>query len=254
MNKLFDWRTKKKLTFFLGSVFVIVLVVGAIVFYLWPKASCTDGRQNQDESGVDCGGPCTPCVVNPKDPITLWTRVFEIEDGLYEVAALIENPNISYGLSLLKYTFKIYDVNNILIGVKEGQTFLNPNDKFLVFETGINTKERDAVRVFVELESISDWKYIEEEKSSMVVSEKSFSRTPFPTLSARLFNQAIFSVEDIYAVAVLYDEDRNAIGASATKVDIINAESSYDISFTWPPNVDLNPYSSIVFTRIDQTK
>jgi len=29
-----------------------------------PTASCTDGIQNQDETGVDCGGSCPPCVYN----------------------------------------------------------------------------------------------------------------------------------------------------------------------------------------------
>jgi len=29
-----------------------------------PVATCTDGIQNQDETGVDCGGSCTPCSTN----------------------------------------------------------------------------------------------------------------------------------------------------------------------------------------------
>lgn len=30
--------------------------------YVGPAATCTDGTQNQGESDVDCGGPCTPCT------------------------------------------------------------------------------------------------------------------------------------------------------------------------------------------------
>src|SRR6266496_2512902 len=26
-----------------------------------PGQTCTDGIQNQGETGVDCGGPCSPC-------------------------------------------------------------------------------------------------------------------------------------------------------------------------------------------------
>lgn len=29
------------------------------------KPTCSDGIQNQDETGVDCGGPCTPCIEIP---------------------------------------------------------------------------------------------------------------------------------------------------------------------------------------------
>ena len=30
----------------------------------WPSATnltCNDGVQNQNETGIDCGGPCDPC-------------------------------------------------------------------------------------------------------------------------------------------------------------------------------------------------
>ena len=27
----------------------------------WPLMKCSDGIKNQDESGIDCGGPCKPC-------------------------------------------------------------------------------------------------------------------------------------------------------------------------------------------------
>jgi hypothetical protein len=32
-----------------------------------PAPNCNDGLQNQGESGVDCGGPCTPCSETPGD-------------------------------------------------------------------------------------------------------------------------------------------------------------------------------------------
>ena len=27
----------------------------------WPQIKCSDGIKGQDETGVDCGGPCKPC-------------------------------------------------------------------------------------------------------------------------------------------------------------------------------------------------
>ena len=27
----------------------------------WPLMKCSDGIKNQEETGVDCGGPCKPC-------------------------------------------------------------------------------------------------------------------------------------------------------------------------------------------------
>ncbi|OFY66828.1 MAG: hypothetical protein A3H98_10945 [Bacteroidetes bacterium RIFCSPLOWO2_02_FULL_36_8] len=35
-----------------------------------PASKCSDGIQNQGETGVDCGGPCSPCFI----PQNIWTQ------------------------------------------------------------------------------------------------------------------------------------------------------------------------------------
>ncbi|MBU4266647.1 MAG: hypothetical protein L6243_05295, partial [Candidatus Altiarchaeales archaeon] len=35
-----------------------------------PCMSCSDGRQNQGETGIDCGGPCSPCLTTTTEPTT----------------------------------------------------------------------------------------------------------------------------------------------------------------------------------------
>lgn len=251
---IINWRARKQITFFLGAVFFVSLVVGGIIYFNQPEETCFDNKKNQDEEGIDCGGVCTTCVVNPKEVVTLWTRVFKVNEGVYEASALIKNPNLFYGLGLLKYTFKIYDTANILVAVREGQTFVNPQDEFLIFEGGINTGERQVAKVFVELEPLMDWQYIEEEKPALVVSEKSFSNTPFSTMSARLFNESLFAIEDIFATVVLYDQNENAIAVSATKIDSIPGKSSRNAIFTWGRPLDVLPSSSKIFTRINLLK
>ncbi len=51
----------KKFYYFL---FITFLTSGLLFYMSCTKKdveSCTDGIQNQDETGVDCGGPCTAC-------------------------------------------------------------------------------------------------------------------------------------------------------------------------------------------------
>ncbi|MFC1756694.1 hypothetical protein ACFLZC_00835 [Patescibacteria group bacterium] len=254
MIKILNWRTKKQLSIILGALFVVAFAVILIIFSLISNPNCSDEKQNQEEEGVDCGGSCTPCVVDPKEIITLWTRVFRASSNTYDVAALIENPNLFYGLPLLKYTFKIYDAENVLLAIKEGQTFLNPRDKFVIFSSNINTDQREAVRAFVEIEKLSSWAYTEGEKSSIVVSEKNFSNFPSPFLRARLLNQSLFPVNNVLVTVVLYDESENAVAISSTKIDRISAESNKDVTFTWPNSFLIEPTSSKVFTRVDLVK
>ncbi len=45
-------------------------------------SSCNDGRQNGDETGVDCGGSCPPCDISPECPIRLSSSMVFDEQGV----------------------------------------------------------------------------------------------------------------------------------------------------------------------------
>ena len=65
-----------------------------VFFYYYQPATCRDGKQNQEEDGVDCGGPCSLiCDAQSATPIVSWVRFFKIQDGFYNVASFVENPN-----------------------------------------------------------------------------------------------------------------------------------------------------------------
>jgi len=248
---ILSWRARKKLIIFFV---VFVIAVGSIALFIYfrlPEPTCFDDRKNQGEEAVDCGGPCDPCVINSRQILTHWTRAFETSEGVYEVAALLENPNLYYGIPSLKYTFRLYDSNNILVALKEEQTFLNPRDRFVVFVSEINTGKKKVVRAIVDVEPLSDWVYLKQEKTPLVVSEKNFSNTPFPTLSVKMINQSLFPARNIGASGVLYDKNGNALGVSSTKIDYIAEESEKTFVFTWAQPFEVGVASSEVLVRIN---
>jgi len=250
---IITWRAQRKLAVLTVIFGTLAIIIGIYILFNLPEPSCFDGKLNQDEEDVDCGGVCEPCISNPKEIVVLWNRVFEMEEGVYEAGALVENPNLFYGMPVLKYTFKLFDANNILVSVKEGHTFLNPREKFIILTPPVNTGQRRPVRVSVELEPVVEWEYIKETEISLVVSEKRFFNLPFPTLEAQLFNESLFPVEDVYTAAVLYDENSNAIAVSSGLVDYIEPETRKKITFTWRVPFPEVPFSSEIFTRKDLT-
>ena len=247
------WTVKKQLAY----LSVLTLVIIGALFFVWlsaTKPTCFDNKQNQGEENVDCGGPCEACLGEIKNLIVVWSKEFQLKNGEYETAALIKNPNLFLGISSLKYKFTIYDANNILIAAREGDTFINPGEQYVVFESGIDTGERVPKSAFIELEENPRWKRIEKEIPQIVVSRKDFFNEPYPRLAAEISNKSIFPVSDISAVAVLYDDEGNAKAVSSTKISLIEGDSSRQVVFTWNQPFLEEYISSDIFLRINLTR
>ena len=243
------WRFKKQSFYFVLAAAVVALAVYLIYLGVKPVPSCFDAKKNQNEEGVDCGGICQrACSFNVEPLNILWTRPFEVRPGSYDVAAFVSNPNTLLGVSSLVYRFKIYDADNILVAIKEGQTFVNPGENFVVFESNVAVGQRRPQRATIEFES-AVWNRVEKSVPFLKADKKEFANAPFPRLSAEIQNKSIFDVGDIYAASVLFDENGNALGVSQIKIDGLKAEGAKTISFTWPVPFEKEPASSQIFLR-----
>src|SRR3990167_7474792 len=101
---------------------LIFLAVAAAAYTIWfaiPSSTCFDSRQNSEETGVDCGGSCQPCLANLSEPVVLWARFFKLTDGLYDGAALVENIHATAAAGRVLYRMKLYDAKNVLIALRE---------------------------------------------------------------------------------------------------------------------------------------
>ncbi len=252
---MIPWTIKKQLIYLLVLLFIIFAVVIFIIFKV-TSPTCFDGRRNQGEEGIDCGGPCAKqCLGEIKEMIVLWTKFFEISKGKYDVLALVENPNLFLAQPSVKYQFKLYDKNNVLVAIKEGETFINSVEAFPVFETNIDAGSRIPSRAFIEFEKNLNWEIVKKEKPQLIVSKKQFFNSPpFPRLNATIDNKSVAAVDNIYAVAILYDKNKNATAVSATKIDIIQGGASQEIVFTWPQPFPEEPSLIEIFLRTDLSK
>ncbi len=230
-----DWSTKRQISFIIG-VFVILSAIGGLIYSLkfYQAPTCTDKKQNQNEEGVDCGGRCSViCSSQIIKPSILWSRAFEGGRGSYNAVAYIENPNIGLGVKEAIYSFKLYDENNLYITERQGTTYIRPGEQFAVFEPRIPTGERKAKRAFFEFIYYSDWIKINEHKTDISVSNKTPEIGANPRVVASLKNNNNTDVQNVDVVAIIYDNEDNAIAASASALDILRADSSSNVVFTW---------------------
>jgi len=252
-----SWASRRKFLYSLFVLAVLSALVAIPVYTLFDKApTCTDGKQNGDEAGTDCGGSCDAlCPFQTSDLIVHWSRSFKVADGVYDAVAYVENINASAGIENIIYKFKLYDENNILIEEKLGKVYVDQSEQFAVFEGGIRTGERIPKRTFFEFKPDPEWKRLELSSDETVhISVRNQNITDVgtqPRLKALLVNDQPFPAENIDVVAVLYDIEDNAIAVSATHVDRIDKNGTRQITFTWQEPFMVNPVRINIIPRVN---
>jgi hypothetical protein len=249
-----DWGTRRKIMI-IGTVFAVALAALGVFYFLFlkPAPSCSDKVQNQGELGVDCGGPCAAvCPGEATDLVVFWSRAFKVTDGIYDAAALVENPNINFGLKNLPYSFKIYDENNLLITERKGNTFSNPKERFVIFESRIDTGQRIPARATLELGE-EQWTRIAspQSKINLELQNKVFTPEPRPYLTADLSNPSPFDAPNVEAVAVISDSSGNVIGVSGTYIERLGKGETKKLTFTWPNLFQTTPSQIDIFYRLN---
>jgi uncharacterized protein YegL len=223
---------------------IIGIVLGAlllfVVFPYWLThreiPTCFDGKQNQEEEGIDCGSPCSLiCKGKAQDLNVLWAKVFAIRTGVYDVAGYIENPNFNTGAPKFIYTARLFDKSGAEIASKTGEDYALPNERFVIFAGGIETGEKVAARGSLEITPDFQWFTTEKSKKLFSVTDKALvGFTNKPKLSAVLHNDTTDLYRNINVATVIFDNNGQAIGVSSTRVDKILPGGSENLSFTWP--------------------
>jgi hypothetical protein len=250
------WATKRQLQYIMMFV-VFILIILFIFLYpvIFKKPTCTDGKQNGDETGIDCGGSCQlMCKEKTSDPLVLWSRAFKVSSNAYNLVAFIENQNKNSGIEDIPYEFRVYDVKNRMIGRSTGSTFIPPNKQFAIFEARFDpglaqiksvTFEFTGTFIWVKKEPTIDSLPIYVDNIVMGEDKKN------PSLSARIRNESIYELPSFDVITILYDENNNAINASKTVKDGLASNDSMSVFFTWPEALTGSPVIKDVLVSIN---
>jgi hypothetical protein len=232
-----SWAQRRRFIYIGGIVlFILLFVVLPTVIHFYEAPTCFDNKKNQTEQGVDCGGPCTLLCRSQYVPLTvLWSRFSKVDDGVYNVLAYIENPNINAEANNLDYVFKLYDKDGILLRERFGRTFVPANKIMAVFEAELSTGKQIPQRVEFFFPSQAVWLKQDNISNGLSVSQSVISREDTaPRLSAVVSNKTINQIKNIEAVAIVYNDKGNTIAFSRTIIDVIDGKGSKDINFNWP--------------------
>ena len=232
-----SWSSRRKSFFGYGFTLIVILAVGIPLFKIFYVApTCFDGKQNQNENGIDCGGKCARvCASAFLSPNIRWSQVDEVGNGTYNLGAYIENPNLDGAATNVEYIFKIYDKDAQLIGERTGVTYLPAHKNTLVFESGIQVGKRVPGPVTFEFTKPIQWEKTAFQNDGIIVSEKRFiNEKEGALLTAVVKNTTLDSYGPFNVYAILYDAEENQVGFSRTKIDGLFRGASAGIQFTWP--------------------
>lgn len=230
------WSRRRKTSYALFVLALFVIFVGIPAFKaFYVKPTCTDGIQNQNEQGVDCGGSCAViCSTSFIPAKTLWTRADKTADGFYNLGAYIVNRNTDAAVTKAPYIFKVYDTEGILIGERRGSVTIAPYRNVLAFEAAFPTGKKIPSRVTFEWLGELAWKEAEDTGLGLVIRNRNFTQdSTGPRIDAEIVNSTLYRIDDIELYVIMYDEKGNTLGFSKTVIDEIPRGGMYPAAFTW---------------------
>lgn len=241
------WGMKRQLFYALMVLGVIValLVVAWFVFFYKPP-TCVDGKMNQNEEGIDCGGVCVKVCEAPAVS-AVWARSVKVADGVYHAVAMIRNPATDAGTTNLPYTFYLYDVDNILVAQRSGAMVLEPGETVPLLEANIVTRERAPTKTFVEF-GTAVWRERSRTQSPVVIDTEVLDAENL-RLTARVSNTTPTVVPKVILTALLYGKDEVLVAASQTLLTDIPARGSSEAAFTWQESFPEEIVRTVVTAR-----
>ena len=230
------WATKRRsIVLFWISIIGLGAFSAYIIVSMYRPPSCFDRKMNQEEVGVDCGGPCARMCNSQILPMkTLWARTFEVSSNMWSALSYTENPNPTSYAKDAKYIFRIYDSDEVLIKEVEGSTYITHDPILPVFHGRIDLEGLVAYRTEFEWVENPVWYRVDDVYEVVVEEKKLINTATKPEIQATLLNKDPYLIEDIEVVAILYGVQKNAIASSKTYVDMISPRGKRNIAFSWP--------------------
>lgn len=198
-----------------------------------PFATCSDNIQNQNEAGVDCGGPCIPCALKNLQPIMIFSPVKLLPLG--DTGSLyfqLKNVNDA-GAENFHYSIIFYDQVGNELDVIAGVSFIYPRSIKTIVEAPVHIDFDKAARTEVKISDVR-WRLADE--------------FPRPNLQTRAVKSEV--AKDQIRLTGLVLNNNNYQLSSLNVVAVIYSKSGREISASKTVLLDLGPFEERAFTVI----
>lgn len=239
------------LFYFAGISLIIFLVYRTMTA---TPPTCFDTIQNQDETGVDCGGVCVACDIKDLSPLAVIgsARIFSVPT-LNKQAVLFEvqNPNSTYHAAQFTYTLTVTDKTGATVESWSGTDTLFAGEHRFMFDSRVITPARTIGNIAVTL-SDPQWELATERvPPSLSLSDIQTATSSGLGVSGVIKNASTFSAPNVKLIAIL--RTKSGIELFASQVILTSVPGFASSTFTIPLPSDttlidnLDPASTEVF-------
>lgn len=239
-----------------GSVFLLLVLGVGFWFYrgTLPAPSCTNGVQDYNEQGLDCGGVCPNACV----PATLSAlqageiKIFHSAPGKVGVLAQFQNPNPAWGADSAAYSLKLLDVSGNLLTTLTGQTFVYAAQIKYLADFWQDPRADQVASAELDLSS-PHW-LPAASFSPPQIKVQSQSAVPNGNLvqvSGKVASTDTITLRDVSVIAVLYDKYGLMQGVTRTTLADLPAGEAEDFALLHPAfqGLDVNRVNVLTYAR-----
>ncbi len=232
-----SWAGKRRFLILLsvGTLFVAFLAV-VLIATLYETPTCTDGVQNQNESGVDCGGACAYlCTADQIAPTVLYTKALQNSAGRTDVVAEIENKNSDVAAKNVPYRLTLYGADQVLIQQVNGFIDLPPAARVPVYVPGIVSGKQTVAAAFLEITESPNWFSLTSDPRIMpeVSTPTPSNLESAPRVDVVLGNASVVPLKDVRAVIIVRDSLGEVIAVSQTVLPLIPGQGQARATYVW---------------------
>ncbi len=235
-------KRKAKQTSITAIYLLIIFLIGISLFlHFKPNPSCSDGKQNQGEKGIDCGGPCPPCagIGELKELKILSTDLAHDINNKYDLAIKIENPNQETGAEKISFDVKILGENNTqLAKTKISGKFILPGEAKYIFLTGLELPSQ-PVKAQTQVADIQWNENIKLDDPRLVVLNKHYQKESggspyFAKATGTLINRSNADFNVVKVKVLLHDTEGKLLAINHQLINTLRSGEKRDFIILFP--------------------
>ena len=233
--------SRQKKQAIIGLVYLLIFTAIGFLIYLGlkPEATCFDGIQNQEELGIDCGGPCPPCLPKVADPIITNQQLINEGNGLYEFVAKIKNQSQIYGNPKIDYQINFYNSSGQIIQSIPQTTFILPGEEKYIVKAAIKLNPQEKItQAKAKITHIDTWQKLNDALfPDLVVKDKKIKIIGQPTkyaeVSGTIISRAKVGYQRVSINIILIGNDGRIARVNQTEMRTLMPEQERGFSIFW---------------------